>query len=267
MYRINELSNTSTIRRAMEWLFGPPDEGGWDPKYVGRMHTAIFEHLLTGLSRDYNTALGLGHLYGLVSESQLSSKMIGIMAKQSPISDYHPTVLEFIQRWNRLCAAYEGVELPPHEQELSNSIMVWNTNVTVEPHLQEIPFRFFISDVVKNSVIDPFPQIFKSSVVRLLTQNEQRIQRTKKEPMMNFFETVLRLKLFIMEASSLGVLPTVDDFALRKNHDFFFGKIPLPIASASQDYTIFTRWLTHRILCRRRCTLVAQSPGKAAKDC
>ncbi len=43
-------------------------------------------------------------------------------------------------------------------------------------------------------------------------------------PTVDFYDQILQLKLFILDAESLGVLPLVDDFSIRKNHDFFFGE-------------------------------------------
>jgi hypothetical protein len=126
--------------------FGPPEESGWDPSFCKTMFKAIHSHLLTGLSRDYNSALGLGHLYALVSRKQLPSKMVFIIMRHSNISDYHPSVLEFIERWNRLCAHYEGEELPPHPAARSKSIMMWGTDTTVEPRRLMLPFDYFTAD-------------------------------------------------------------------------------------------------------------------------
>ena len=53
--------------------------------------------------------------------------------------------------------------------------------------------------------------------------DEKKVQGVK-NPQVGFFECIIRLKLFIEEADSLGVLPLVDDFCLRENHDFFFGE-------------------------------------------
>ena len=80
---------------------------------------------------------------------------------------------------------------------------------------------------------------------------------------------IIRLKLFIQEADSLGVLPLVDGFCLRKDHHFFFGddhvclrnkavagtspeavhKLLMvhmdyfPTLYAAKGYTAHTRWL------------------------
>jgi hypothetical protein len=89
--RINELSSVKEIKTAMEQTFGPPEMTGWDPTCCEKMWQAIHNHLLSGLSRDYNSALGLGHLYGLVSKKRLPSRMTRIMLKHSDIPDFHPT--------------------------------------------------------------------------------------------------------------------------------------------------------------------------------
>lgn len=187
------------------------------------MWDAIHNHLLTGLSRDYNSALGLGHLYALVSKTPIPKPMVQIMMEHSSVSDYHPTVLEFIQRWNRLCAKFDGEQLPPHPASRSKSVMMWMTDTTVRPRRRSLPFEYFVTDVMRNPLMEPIPRLFKLQVISLLTQDERQIQG-KKVPQIDFYEAVLRLKLFIEEADSLGVLGLVDDFVIRKNHDFFFGE-------------------------------------------
>jgi hypothetical protein len=213
--RLNELSTQGAIHRAMVSHFGEPEEFGWDPSYCPKMWDAIVNHLMTGLSRDYNTALGLGHLYALVSQTMLPGKMVTRMMYAAPISDYHPTVLDFVQRWNRLCIKYEVGELPPHPAVRSKSVMMWNTDVTVEPSRLVLPFEFFLADVLRNPILEPVPRLFKLQVLTLVTKNERELQRSKL-PVINFYEALLRLKLFIMEAEGLGVLPLVDDFCIRK---------------------------------------------------
>jgi hypothetical protein len=89
--RINELSTVKEIKTAMEQTFGPPEMTGWNPIHCETMWQAIHNHLLSGLSRDYNSPLGLGHLYGLVSKKRLPSRMTRIMLKYSDIPDHHPT--------------------------------------------------------------------------------------------------------------------------------------------------------------------------------
>jgi len=221
--RLNELSMVSSVYKAMIFHFGHPDETGWNPKYCNMMHEALHNHLLTGLSRDYNTPLGLGHLYGLVSKQKLSSQMVYTMTKNSTITDYHPVVLDFIYRWNRLCAMYEGEELPSHPAATSKSHMLWGLPACTEPRLEWLPFEFFTADVMRNPVMEPIPRLFKLQVVNLLTNDERQIQG-RRIPQINFYETVIRLKLFIQEADSLHVLGLVDDFCIRKNHDYFFGE-------------------------------------------
>lgn len=220
--RLNEIVPVSAVRRAMVQHFGEAERSGWDPKYCPAMHTAIHDHLLTGLSRDYNTAAGLGQLYSLVSQKQLSPRMVWTMMTDSDIPDYHPTILEFIARWNRLCAKYIGEKktLPGSE---ANSCMCFNVDVTVEPELLELPFSFFFRDVMENHVLVPLPKMFKSYMHKLVVDEEKRLQGTR-NPTVNFFDQIVRLKLFIEEAESLMVMPLVDDFVLRKNHDFFFGE-------------------------------------------
>ena len=164
--RLNEIILPSAIERAMTYHFGPPEETGWDPSYCKKMFTAIHDHLMTGLSRDYNSALGLGHLYGLVSQLDLPSKMVTIMMRDAPISDYHPTVLEFISRWNRLCQKYEGTDVPLPGTK-SKSVMMLGTDVTIEPHLEALPFEYFLADVMRNPVLEPVPRLFKLQVVSL----------------------------------------------------------------------------------------------------
>ncbi len=89
--RINELSTVAEIRTAMTQTFGPHELTGWDPQYCEKMWNAIHNHLLTGLSRDYNSPSGLGHLYGLVSKKRLPTPLTRIMLKHSNIPDHHPT--------------------------------------------------------------------------------------------------------------------------------------------------------------------------------
>ena len=221
--RLNEICLPSMVEKAMEQYFGPAEKAGWDPAYCTKMWDAMHNHLLTGLSRDYNSALGLGHLYSLVSQTHISKPMVRIMMGHSTLSDYHPTVLEFIQRWNRLCAKFEGEELPPHQAARSKSIMMWGTDTTVQPRRRSLPFEYFITDVLRNPLMEPVPHLFKLQVITLLTKDEREIQK-KKIPQIDFYESIVRLKLFIQEADSLGVLPAVDDFVIRKNHDFFFGE-------------------------------------------
>ena len=220
--RLNEIIVPSAIERAMTFHFGPAEVSGWDPVHCKKMFAAIHDHLLTGLSRDYNTPLGLGHLYGLVSQKELPTEMVSIMMKNAPISDYHPTVLEFISRWNRLCHKYQGKDEPlPGSQ--SKSIMMLGLNMTTQHHLENLPFEYFMSDVMRNPVLEQVPRLFKMQVVSLITKNERHIQG-RRVPVINFYDAVLRLKLFILEADSLGVMGLCDDFAIRKNHDYFFGE-------------------------------------------
>mmetsp|Transcript_3379 Transcript_3379/g.7744 ORF Transcript_3379/g.7744 Transcript_3379/m.7744 type:complete len:1027 (-) Transcript_3379:310-3390(-) len=220
--RLNEISPSSGVRRAMIEHFGLPEISGWDPKYCPPMHAAIHEHLLTGLSRDYNTSIGLGQLYALVSQKPLSPKMIWVMMTDSDIPDYHPTILEFIGRWNRLCAKYED-DPKPLPGSMAKSCLCFNVDVTVEPARMELPFSYFFMDILQNHVLAPLPKVFKQYMHKLVVDEEKRLQGTK-HPKANFFDQILRLKLFIEEAEGLGVLPLVDDFVLRKNHDFFFGE-------------------------------------------
>lgn len=221
--RLNEISLPSFVYRAMLYHFGPPEETGWEPEHCKQMHSVIHNHLLTGLSRDYNTALGLGHLYSLVSEKKLPWPMIQIMTEKCTISDTHPVVLEFIYRWNRLCQVYQGKELEPHPAAISKSCMFHGLPAITQPCLEKLPFEFFTADVMRNPVLEPIPRLFKLTVVSLLTNDEKKVQG-RRMPIINFYETLLRLKLFLAESESLGVLGQVDDFCIRKNHDFFFGE-------------------------------------------
>ena len=225
MVRLNELSMVTHVEKAMEYYFGPPDVAGWDRSHCKKMQEALHNHLLTGLSRDYNSPLDLGHLYSWVSKEKLSFALIEIMAKQCSVSDYHPVVLDFVYRWNRLCRFYEsnGGEVEAHPAAYSKSFLFWGVPAETQPTRETLPFEYFTADVMRNPVLEPVPRLFKLQVVNLLTADEQRIQG-KSIPIINFYETVLRLKLFIQEADSLRVLGLVDDFCIRKNHDFFFGQ-------------------------------------------
>jgi hypothetical protein len=220
--RLNELSPLCSIELAMTNHFGPAKAAGWNPVHCQKMLHALHGHLLTGLSRDYNSALGLGHLYNLVSQEPLSLQMIRTMMEYSPISDYHPTVLEFIQRWNRLCAKVKGKDIPPLPGSLGSSCLVYNVDITVEPLMLSLPFETWIADVYDNHVFESLPQSFKNESIALLVEDETMCQGVT-NPKTGFFDCLVRLKLFIQEADSLGVLPLVDDFCLRKDNDFFFG--------------------------------------------
>lgn len=221
--RLNTLSMVSSIYHAMVYYFGEPERTGWNPQHCHKMHDAINNHLLTGLSRDYNSPLGLGHLYGLVSREKLPGAMVNIMMQDSNIPDTHPVVMDFIFRWNSLCELYETGEAPSHPAAQSKSTMFWGVHLVLEPRLESLPFEFFTADVMRNKVLEPIPSLFKLQVVNMLTNDERKIQG-RKIPVISFFETMLRLKLFLQEADSLHVMGLVDDFCIRKNHDFFFGE-------------------------------------------
>jgi hypothetical protein len=124
------------------------------------------------------------------------------MMRHSNISDYHPSVLEFIQRWNRLSAKYEDGELPPHLTALSKSVMMCGTDTTVEPRRLSLPFDYFTDDVMRNPDLKIIPSLFKIKVITLSTQDEGKIQEIF-FPKIHFYECVLRLKLFIGEAEIL----------------------------------------------------------------
>lgn len=223
LVRLNEISLKSSVYKAMVHHFGPPSETKWEPIFCDKMFEAIHNHLLTGLSRDYNTPLGLGHLYSLISRKALPTGMIQIMTERNPITNLHPVVLDFTYRWNRLCDLYNGNPVEDHPAANSKSMMLWGIPVTTKPRQVTLPFEFFTADVMRNPVLEQIPNLFKLQVVNLLTNDERRIQG-KPIPEINYYETTLRLKLFIEEASSLHVLGLVDDFCIRKNHDFFFGE-------------------------------------------
>lgn len=208
--RLNEISPRSSVYRSMVYHFGPPDETGWDESQCPRMWDAIHNHLLSGLSRDYNSALGLGHLYGLVSKKKLPWAMVQVMTEQCNIPDSHPVVLDFVYRWNRLCALYAGTEVEPHPAAISKSMMFWGVPAVTEPSRESLPFEFFTADVMRNPVLEQIPRLFKLQVVNMLTKDERKVQG-KRVPEVNFYEMILRLKLFIEEADSLNVLGLVDD--------------------------------------------------------
>ena len=220
--RLNELSPICSIEEAMTNHFGTAKDAGWNPVHCQKMQQALHGHLLTGLSRDYNSALGLGHLYNLVQHKPLSLQMIRTMMEYSTISDYHPTVLEFVQRWNRLCAKVQGKDIPPVPGSLGSSCLVYDADITVEPLMLSLPFETWIADVYENHVFESLPESFKNESIGFLVEDETMCQGVP-NPKTRFFDCVIRLKLFIEEADSLGVLPLVDDFCLRKDHDFFFG--------------------------------------------
>ena len=62
MVRLNEVSMVTHVEKAMEYYFGPADVAGWDKVHCRKMQEALHNHLLTGLSRDYNSALGKSSL-------------------------------------------------------------------------------------------------------------------------------------------------------------------------------------------------------------
>jgi len=160
--------------------------------------------------------------------------MINIMVLDSNIPDTHPVVLDFIFRWNRLCELYETGRVPPHPVTQSKSQMFWGLPLVLEPRLETLPFEFYTADIMRNKVLEPIPNLFKLQVVNLLTNDERKIQG-KKIPEINFFETMMRLKLFLQEADSLRVMGLLDDFCLRKNHDFFFGEDALWLQQIHRD--------------------------------
>ena len=90
MVRVNELVSVMEVQMAMEQTFGPPRASGWDPKHCTKMWEALHNHMLSGLSRDYNTAVGLGHLYSLISRKKLPEGMVRIMLENTSVSDTHP---------------------------------------------------------------------------------------------------------------------------------------------------------------------------------
>jgi hypothetical protein len=125
-------------------------------------------------------------------------------------------------------------------------MMFWGVPAVREPKRDWLPFEYFTADVMRNPVLEPISRLFKLQVVHLSTTDERKIQR-RIIPQSNFYETVSRLKLFIQEADrygdifssycmqsfhyvltppsdSLHVLGLVNDFCLRKNHDYFFGE-------------------------------------------
>lgn len=223
--RLNELSTVSEVKYAVIQHFGTPQETGWDASLCQSMWDALHNHLVTGLSRDYNTPLGLGSLYGAVAPNKrISPKMMRIMMEASDVPDHHPTVIEFINRWNRLCAKFERKDIPPVPGTQGTSCMLYAMDVTFKPTLLQIPVQFWLKDiVVDNHVERDVPKLFKRYVVKLITDNERKLQG-EPVPMMHFFEQIVKLKLFIEEAESLKVLPLCDDFVIRMNHDFFFGE-------------------------------------------
>lgn len=101
--------------------------------------------------------------------------------------------------------------------------MMWGTNITVEPRRECLPFEYFLADVMRNPIMEQVPRLFKLHELSVLIQDERRVQKIQ-VPIITFHETVMRLKLFIQEADSLGVLGLVDDFVIRKQNDFYFGE-------------------------------------------
>ncbi|CAB9496456.1 expressed unknown protein [Seminavis robusta] len=194
--RLNEISLVSAIERAMVYHFGKPKEAGWDPKHCQQMWNAIVNHLVTGLSRDYNSPLGLGTLYGLVSGENLSRSMIQTMLKTTKISDTHPTVID---------------------------IMFPCINLELQPRLPSLPFKVLVKDFDKNPANHFAPQFLRNTIIKNEIMIRQKSQNTL-DPLETFEENLLSLKLFIEEAESLHVLPLADDFACRMPFNNFFGE-------------------------------------------
>ncbi|CAB9513551.1 expressed unknown protein [Seminavis robusta] len=232
--RLNELSSVYAVQMAMQERFGKPvtnskksrygsgQASSWDPQYCPQMREAIHNHLLTGLSRDYNTKIGLGHLYRLVSRKALPLNMVAGMMVDSSVPDCHPTILDFTYRWNRLCTKYLEKELPPCPEEASRSTMLYNHEFTNAPILNCLPFDYYMADVVSNEGPGQFPKLLRLHMVRRLAKDEARHQNTK-FPLIHFYETIVRLKLFIQEATHKGFLPLVDDFAMQRPLEALFG--------------------------------------------
>merc|ERR1719410_1596677 len=124
--------------------------------------------------------------------------MISIMSRECKIPDTHPVVMDYIYRWNRLCKLYETGQADPHIAAQSKSMMFWGTPAVLEPQLDSLPFEFYTADIMRNKVLEPIPNFFKLQVVNVLTNDERKIQR-RKIPVVNFYEMVLRLKLFLEE--------------------------------------------------------------------
>ncbi|CAB9521346.1 expressed unknown protein [Seminavis robusta] len=221
--RLNEISVMSAMERAMICHFGTPEDAGWDPKHCPQMWKAIVNHLVTGISRDYNSPLGLGTLYALVSSEGLSPSMIRTMLESTTVPDTHPTVIEFVHRWNRLCAKHLGEDYTSPICQ-SKSIMMPCTSLELQPRLPAIPFEAYQKDFDLNPVAaQNVPRFIQVALKREEYRVMQESQKTK-APMLYFEERVLSLKLFIQEAESLQVLPLVDDFMLRRMFDNFFGE-------------------------------------------
>ena len=236
--RRNEISLRSTISRAMVYHFGEPEIGGWGPQHCDIMWDAIHNHLVSGLSRDYNTPLGLGHLYRLVSKKplRLPSQMMRIMLESSKVSDTHPTVIEFIHRWNRLCAKYEGQD-EPSPIFTSKSIMLPLVNVNWTPRLEQLPFEFVMADFFENKAAQHVPKLFKKQITKLMANDERRHQGLKRRESVTieYNDVLLRLKLFIQEAVSIGALPLVDDFVLRRHYYTLFAEGGDWVAEMNQE--------------------------------
>lgn len=161
---------------------------------------------MIGLSRDYNSKIGLGHLYGLASRKPLPRKMVEIMMKESVVPDTHPTVLEFIQRWNQLCLKYEGKPLPPHPQQASKSLMMWNADCTTTPLLTSLPLEFYQADHIRHPGATRVPKFLRLQIVRNAVRDE-RVMQNRKVPLVLFYDKIMQLKLFIQEAEDLGFFP------------------------------------------------------------
>ncbi|CAB9505436.1 expressed unknown protein [Seminavis robusta] len=220
--RLNEISLVSAIDRAMEYHFGKSEEAGWDPKHCPQMWNAIANHLVTGISRDYNSPLGLGTLYALVSGENLPRSMIHSMLKTTKVLDTHPTVIEFVHRWNRLCAKHLGKDFTSPICE-TKCIMLPCINLESQPRLASLPFKVIQDDYDLNPAIQVVPQWARNKLKNREFKVMQDIQKTQ-DPLMTFEERLLSLKLFIEEAESLQVLPIVDDFACRLRFNLFFGE-------------------------------------------
>eukprot|EP00567_Pseudictyota_dubia_P007645 CAMPEP_0197445278 /NCGR_PEP_ID=MMETSP1175-20131217/10537_1 /TAXON_ID=1003142 /ORGANISM="Triceratium dubium, Strain CCMP147" /LENGTH=904 /DNA_ID=CAMNT_0042976211 /DNA_START=89 /DNA_END=2803 /DNA_ORIENTATION=+ len=223
--RINEICAPSSIYHAMVKNFGEPKEGGWDPSLCRDMFRATHDHLLTGLSRDYNTAVGLGLLYATVADEPFIPRhLLERMDESSPISDLHPVVVDFTQRWNRLAARLEGKDEPPLSGSKSRSALFYNEDIRLEPTNPSLRLIDVMSDTLKSPFYDNFPESIIAEVSEAFEEDIQVVQKQGEgggHALAHYLDWKVRLKMFLQEADG-STFVSVDDFIMQRTTDVMF---------------------------------------------
>jgi hypothetical protein len=89
-------------------------------------------------------------------------------------------VLEFVTRWNRLCARHLGEELPlPGSLVLARtSCMNYAQPITVKPRLRTLPIKVWIKDVVvDNHVMNQSPSSLNNALSNLSIKKKKSSSR------------------------------------------------------------------------------------------